>query len=286
MADKYVASAAATSRQRLAELGRAEDRDIRPAEAALLMASLERPYSSVAAYLDYLAGLADELRAAIAGEGRQDDSVRLAEALVEVFGRRHRFRGDDRDDDDVSNTNLMEVIDRRRGIADALGLVALDAARGAGLAIEGLAFPAHFLLRLEDRGGRRIILDPCAGSAAMDPPAMRALLKAAIGLEAELEPSHYAAMGNRDMVIRLQNETKLRLLRCGRVDRALTVVEATLLLAPDEVSLWREAGLMHMRLDNRPGAVAALEQFIARTPNAQARARTLALLAELKGHLN
>jgi hypothetical protein len=32
--------------------------------------------------------------------------------------------------------------------------------------------------------------------------------------------------------------------------------------------------------------VAALEQFIARTPNAQARARTLALLAELKGHLN
>ena len=43
---------------------------------------------------------------------------------------------------------------------------------------------------------------------------------------------------------------------------------------------------MHMRLDNPHGAVAALEQFVARTPNAQARARTLALLAELKGHLH
>ncbi|WP_254432677.1 SirB1 family protein [Magnetospirillum sp. SS-4] len=272
----------AAARLRLAELGRADDRDIRPAEAALLVAGLGRPHKPVAAYLSYLAELSAEIRAAIGDGG---DVERLAGALMEVFGRRHRYRGDDRDDEDVSNTNLMDVIDRRRGVADAVGLVALDAARGAGLAAEGLAFPVRFLLRLEDDCGRRAILDPCAGSAALDPPAMRALLKAGLGLEAELEPAHYAAMGNRDMVVRLQTDTKLRLLRCGRVDLALAVVEATLLLAPGETALWREAGLMHMRLDDHPGAVAALEQFVARTTNAQARARTLALLAEIKGHL-
>ena len=162
----------------------------------------------------------------------------------------------------------------------------LDVARAAGLTAEGLAFPVHFLLRIEDGAGRRLILDPSAGGKVVEPPDMRALLKIATGLGAELEPAHYAAMGNRDMVVRLQNETKLRLLRCGHIDRALGVVEATLLLAPDLALLWREAGLMHMRLDNPGGAVAALEQFMARTTNAQARARTQDLLAELRSRLN
>ncbi len=274
--------AAVTARARLAGLARLDDGAVRPVEAALLLAALARPGAAVDGYLTYIAELAQEVSAAAAGPHAEQ----LAESLFEVIGRKHRFRGDDRDDDEVDNANLMCVIDRRRGVPAALGLLVLDVARAAGLTAEGLAFPVHFLLRIEDRGGRRLILDPAAGGRVMEPPDMRALLKVATGLASELEPSHYTAMGNREMVVRLQNETKLRLLRCGRIDRALEVVEATLLLAPDLALLWREAGLMHMRLDNPGGAVAALEQFVARTTNAQARARTQALLAELRGRLN
>jgi regulator of sirC expression with transglutaminase-like and TPR domain len=273
---------AASARARLADLAQRADGEVRPMEAALLLAALERPDKGVDSYLEYLAGLAAEVKTAAAGSHAEE----LALALFEIFGRRHRFRGDDRDDDDVENANLMWVIDRRRGVSAALGLLVLDVARAAGLAVEGLGFPVHFLLRIEDEGGRRLILDPTGGGRVIDPPEMRALLKFTSGLAAELEPCHYSAMGNREMVVRLQNETKLRLLRCGQVARALDVVEATLLLAPESASLWREAGMMHMRLDNPGAAVAALEQFIARTTNAQARARTQALLAELKGRLN
>jgi len=273
--------AAATTRARLAGLAGLADDAVRPLEAALLLAALARPEAAIDGYLHYMDELAQEVRAAAAGSHAEH----LADSLFEVIGRRHRFRGDDRDDDEIDNANLMCVIDRRRGVPAALGLLALDVARAAGLVAEGLAFPVHFLLRIEDGSGRRLILDPSAGGRVVEPSDMRALLKVATGLGAELEPAHYAAMGNRDMVVRLQNETKLRLLRCGRIDRALDVVEATLLLAPDLALLWREAGLMHMRLDNPSGAVAALEQFIARTPNAQARARTQALLAELRSRL-
>ncbi|TAN63995.1 MAG: tetratricopeptide repeat protein [Magnetospirillum sp.] len=272
---------AATVRARLAGLAKRNDGDVRPVEAALLLAALERPDTGVEGCLAYMAELADEVRALAPGHHAEQ----LAEALFEVIGRRHRFRGDDRDDDEVDNANLICVINNRRGGAAALGLLVLDVARGAGLAVDGLAFPVSFLLRIQDGGGRRLILDPSAGGRTVEPPEMRALLKSATGLAAELEPAHYTAMGNREMVVRLQNEIKLRLLRCGRIDRALGVVEATLLLAPDLALLWREAGLMHMRLDNPGGAVVALEQFIARTTNAQARARTQALLAELKGRL-
>ena len=277
-----MAASAASARARLAGLAQLADGEVRPVEAALLMAALERSDKSVESYLDYLAQLAAEVRAAAAGRHAEQ----LALALFEVFGRCHRFRGDDRDDEEVENANLMWVIDRRRGVSSALGLLVLDVARAAGLAVEGLAFPVHFLLRIEDEGGRRLILDPTGGGRVIDPPEMRALLKYTSGLAAELEPGHYTGLGNREMVVRLQNETKLRLLRCGQVERALGVVEATLMLAPEAAALWREAGMMHMRLDNPGAAVIALEQFIARTTNAQARARTQTLLAELKGRLN
>lgn len=273
---------AAKLRTKLSALGRLEDGRLRPVEALLTLAALDRPGTGLAPYLDYLDELAAAYRAVVATDS---DADALAAGLFQILGRQHRFCGDDCDDDDIANANLLSVIDQRRGVAGHLGLLAQDVARRAGLAADILSFPAHVLLRLEDAGGRRVILDPFLGGRVVDPPDMRALLKASAGLQAELEPCHYAAMGNRDLVIRLQNDVKLRLLRCGRIDKAVAVVEATLLVAPDAAMLWREAGLMHLRLDQPQNAVAALEQFIARTSNAMARARTLALLAELKNRL-
>lgn len=279
-------SAGAQLRSRLAALGRLNDAEIGLAEAALLLAALERPESGAAPditpYLAYMA----ELGAELAHEASAcHDSQALAACLADVLSR-HRFRGDERDDDDLASTNLITVIDRHCGSADAIGLLAVEVARRAGLNAHGLAFPAHFLLRLEDESGQRTIIDPFAGGIPLGPPELRALLKAVAGLDAELEPPHYAILGNRELLLRLGNGAKLRALRLGRVDKALSLVEALLLLAPDMALLWREAGLMHMRLDNRPSAIAALEQFVSRTPNAQAKARTLTLLAELKRQLH
>jgi len=84
------------------------------------------------------------------------------------------------------------------------------------------------------------------------------------------------------VLIRVQTALKQRLLRLGRLDRALALVEGLLLVAPDQPPLWREAGLMHLRQGNPRGAVAALEQFVIRTTDLQARARALSLMAELK----
>lgn len=271
-------------RARLAAFGQSEDEAVGLGDAALMLAALDRQGAETAPYQDYLDTLAAEVTAAL--DGGDSACEALVGGLFDVIGRVHRFRVDDRDDDDIGNANLMTVIDRRRGVPDALGLLCLDVARRAGLAAEGLSFPIHFLMRLSDAGGRRLIVDPSACGRVVDPAQMRALLKAGQGADAELEPMHYTAMGNRDALIRLQTDIKLRHLRSGRVDLALAVVESMLLFAPTVALLWREAGLMHLRLGNTRPAIAALEHFITQTPNAQAKARTLALLAELKGHLH
>jgi regulator of sirC expression with transglutaminase-like and TPR domain len=278
-----MSEAAALVRARLSALGRLEDDDLDPAEPALLLAALGRAGKGspldISPYLTVLDDMAGELRAEA-----QDcpDAESLATRLFHLLGRRHRFHADERDDDDLGDLDLLTVMDRRRGGNDALGLLALAVTRRAGMVAEGLAFPAHFLLRLGLCDGSRVIVDPLGGGEALSPPDLRGMLKAAAGLEAELEPAHYAAMSNRDLLLRLGNAAKLRLLRLGYVDRALSMVESLLLVAPENCLLWREAGLMHMRLDHTAQAIAALEQFLRRTPSAQAKARTLALLAELK----
>ncbi|CUW37875.1 conserved protein of unknown function [Magnetospirillum sp. XM-1] len=281
-----MSEAAARVRERLTALGRLEDRDLDPAEPALLLAALGQARRG--ALLDiapYLA-LLDEMAAQLRTEAEDcPDAEALALRLFQLLGRRHRFQGDERDDDDLGDLDLLTVMDRRRGGNDALGLLALAVTRRAGMVAEGLAFPAHFLLRLGLADGSRVIVDPLGGGQPLSAPDLRAMLKAAAGLDAELEPAHYAAMSNRDLLLRLGNAAKLRLLRLGYVDRALAMVESLLLVAPDACLLWREAGLMHMRLDHAAQAVAALEQFLARTSSAQAKARTLALLAELRRRL-
>lgn len=250
------------------------------AEAALVLAAMTGGGGAVDEGVALFAQWGAELARADAA-----DADAQAAALARVLVGGQHFHADF-DEAEVATGDLLWVLEHRRGNADALGIVWLEAARRAGWVVEGLAFPTHFLVRLEDAHGHRVIVDPAAGGIVVAPFDLRALLKAGSGLAAELEPALFAPLGNRDVVLRLQDDVKLRLLRGGELARALAVVEATLILVPDRALLWREAGLMHMRLDNLPAAVAALEQFVARTGNGTAKRRTQQLLQEIRGRMS
>lgn len=187
-------------------------------------------------------------------------------------------------DEDAAD-QLPTVLARRAGPPMALALVWLEAARGLGWPAELLAFPGLALVRLSDGGGRRVIVDAGAGGAVMEPAGLRAALKAVEGMAAELRPALFSPLPNRDILIRQQDELKLRALLAGRIAQALALVEGLLAFAPDQVALWREAGMMNLRLDRTADAIAALEQFAARTANIAARRRTQQLLHDLRARL-
>jgi regulator of sirC expression with transglutaminase-like and TPR domain len=256
-------------RDRLAHLAGCEHVEL--AETALLLAALDHP-GPMGGALATLERMAAGLAA--------DTADGQADALAAALGG---FRLDEHDDD--NSANLFWVLQQRRGTPEALGLLWLDVARRAGWNAEALAFPGCLLVRLEDQSGHRVIIDPALGGVSLTPCQLRAQLKAMAGLAAELEPSLFAPLSNRDILLRLQNEVKLRVLRSGRLAQAVAIVETTLLFAPDQAGLWREAGMMHMRLDNLPAAIAALEQFVARTGNSPARRRTQALLQEIRARM-
>ena len=75
-------------------------------------------------------------------------------------------------------------------------------------------------------GAQRLVL----GDAA----ALRQLVKKMIGDQAELSHKYYATVNNRELLLRLQNNLKTRLIENEEYHQALQVIETMAAIAPDE----------------------------------------------------
>lgn len=96
-------------------------------------------------------------------------------ALVEVLGRRHGYHGDGESYDDPSNSMLDVVLERRRGLPIVLSIVYVEVARRAGLALDGVGLPGHYVVG-RFGAGPPLLLDPFQGGApieAGDPAGVR-----------------------------------------------------------------------------------------------------------------
>ena len=268
----------------LRRIGGSDDAAIDLAEAALFLAALDRPRVPLERYRHHLSLLARDTAELAAKLDPASLDARAA-ALNSVIVERYGYEGDQLTYDDLQNASLMRVIDRRKGLPVTLGILYIHAARAQGWTIYGLNFPGHFLLRLE-LGGERLILDPFVGGLHRDTAALRELLKAISGNEAELKPEHYAPVGNRDILLRVQGNIKLRLLQDKRPEEALAAVESMLMIAPGHAGLWREAGLLHAHLGNLRAAVMGLEQFLELSRDDHGRHEAATLLQGLKLRLN
>ncbi|WP_288350366.1 transglutaminase-like domain-containing protein [uncultured Thalassospira sp.] len=278
------------------------------AEAALHFARLnlaeDGQKRDIAPYLRHLDDLADQLRAELARITLQPDFVTLsdiaglpvddkeAEPTIEqvvkglqtVIAERNGFQGDMENYDDMANADLLQVIERKRGLPVALGLLYIHAAERCGITITGIDFPGHFLLRVQANGKRRMI-DPFHGGITLGPAELRELLKSFSGLDAELEPRHYRPTSNIDILLRLQNNIKVRALRAGELALATRVIEHSLLIAPDHEGLWHQLGALYARLDQDHMALGAFEQFVMRCDDPLHRARIEAVIEELRERL-
>ncbi|BBK34790.1 regulator of sirC expression with transglutaminase-like and TPR domain [Stella humosa] len=249
---------------------------------ALALAALDRPQVPLDRYRAQL----DELTAAVAAEaGAAPGLSARAAALAEVIAVRQGYQGDGLTYDDLQNANMIRVMDRRKGLPVALGILYLHVAMRLGWDACGLSFPGHFLIAVEG-GGARAILDPFNGGRQCDAATLRRLLKSLAGEREELDPAHYAPVPNRSVLLRLHNNVKLRRLRGQDAAGALAAIEAMLLFAPDEAGLWHESGLINAHLGNLRSAVAAIDRALTCTPDAAGRHQLATLLQELRGRLN
>ncbi len=273
----------------LRRIGALPDDAVRPAEAALLLAALDRPSVALDRYRHHLSLLERDTAEMGARLGADNDLTARVETLNRVLLERYGYQGDQLNYDDLQNANLMRVIDRRKGLPVALGILYIHAAEAQGWAIAGINFPAHFMLRME-LGGAAVVLDPFNAGALRSAQELRELIKGVAGSEAELRPEHIRPVSAREVLLRLQTNIKVRLVQEERAAEALEIIETMLLIAPGRASLWNEAGVLHAHLGNLRAGIMALEHFLElsgprRGPDSD-RHQAARLLQQLKAQLN
>ena len=93
-------------------------------------------------------------------------------ALGQFLGRDLRLRGNENEYYQYTNSLLPSVIETRLGIPISLALVYILVGRRAGIAIDGVGLPGHFLVRHGEvifdpfHGGRRVSVEECAALLA------------------------------------------------------------------------------------------------------------------------
>lgn len=275
---------------RLTELCRGDGRRLDLLEAALALSELRRfeaaaegePLSLVP-YRQQVAAMVSDVADLVRRRGADPDR------LAEVIARAYAFRGDRETYDDLQNADLAHVIERRKGLPVALSILYLHVARQQGWEAEGLNFPGHFLIRIGIEGARHV-LDPFHDGLVRDAGQLRELLRQVLGPDAEFSPVYFDPVPDRDVLLRLENNVRLRLARREDWPGAARSLERMLAVAPDRPELLFEAGEINARLDNRRAAIAAFERLLgapgelAQDPDLRRRAAER--LQELRRGLN
>lgn len=275
------------ARAALSAAGQLPDAEIDLAAVAIQFARIDAPEADWRGATQQLSAVAQEAVAAALADKAADegDADRRRAVLAAVLHGGLGFRGDTRTYDDLANANLIRVIERRQGLPVAVGILWLHAAEAAGWSAHGVDFPGHFLVAVEGARGQALV-DVFAGGAGLAAPELRALIKRMEGDQAELRPGLLQPMSRRGVLLRLQNNVKLRRLRAGAIESALACTEDMLRLCPDHAVLWREAGLMNRRLDRIGAALQCLDRSLELEPEGEAAARTRSVAEELRHRLN
>lgn len=281
------------ARKALEAVGQLPDVEIDIAGAALQLARIDAPDEDWHAAARHLTELAREA-VAMARDLPGADLAARAGALAGLITGRHRYAGDTDRYDDPANANLIHVIARRRGLPVSLGILWLHCTRAIGWNAHGLDFPGHFLLALEGEttkarakaGPQQTVLDVFAGGIPLDARDLRGLLKRVEGPSAELRPGVLAPMPSRRVLLRLQENIRSRRLAQHDVSGALACTLDMLRIAPDHAVLWREAALMHQRLDQVTAALQCYAKMLELVPEGDAAARARSAIDDLRGRLN
>ncbi|HEY1631097.1 MAG TPA: transglutaminase-like domain-containing protein [Rhizomicrobium sp.] len=234
----------------LRQLGEAGDGPHDIAGAALMLAALDHAGRPLQPYRDHLAQIAEHAKSEARLAAHAEDGARaIAALLVGHYG----YDGDRLNYDDPQNADFMAVVDRRRGLPVALGILYIHAGRAAGFETVGLSSPGHFLLRLSLKGHDALI-DPFNGGAALDPERLGA--PPGMGTHHGEAPRMVEPVSDIDVLLRLENNLKLRALQLGERVRALEVAKRMVLISPRTPELWVDLA----RLNEANGALGAAQK--------------------------
>lgn len=220
------------------------DEDIELDVAALLIAEWEYEGLDVSRYTALLDDFGERMQRA--WRERQEPDFAEIRALNRTLFQELGFRGNDDDYYDPRNSFLHQVIERRVGIPITLSVLYIEVGRRAGVHIDGVSFPGHFLVRY-DRDESSVIIDPFRMGVTLDATELETMLKRARGPEAELTVESLAPASKREILLRMLTNLAHIYREGGDAPRMLQILERMYVLDPENEGLERELHRLRQR---------------------------------------
>jgi regulator of sirC expression with transglutaminase-like and TPR domain len=267
------------SRRRFSELVSRPDEAVDLAEAALLIACEEYPELDVSRYLAQL----DEMGAAFRGRvGANPGPVTLVRVLNGYLFEEEGFRGNDQDYYDPRNSFLNDVLDRKTGIPITLSTVYMEVARRAGLVVDGVGLPGHFIVKVT--GPRHdILIDPFHRGALLSEEDCQRRLDRVYGRgKVKMEPQMLARVDRKHVLARMLRNLKAIYMKREDHARALSIVDLLLRVNPHSGEDLRDRGLLYAALDCYAPAAKDLEAYLALLPGAPEAGTLQEKVAEMR----
>jgi regulator of sirC expression with transglutaminase-like and TPR domain len=233
------------------------------AEAALLLAKEDYPDLDVARYLARLDAMAREAVAGVPDRAAPE----MIRALNAYLFKAQGFRGNSEDYYDPRNSFLNEVLDRRTGIPLSLSMIYMEVGRRAGLSLQGVGMPGHFLVK-HVCGGQEILIDPYNAGAILRVEDCQCLLDRLFHGKVPFEPRFLDPVGPRQILSRMLHNLKVIYFNARQYAKAVSVVERLLVLQPACATEIRDRGLLLSQLNAFGRASRDLERYLRMAPGA------------------
>jgi regulator of sirC expression with transglutaminase-like and TPR domain len=245
--------------------------DDSPARAALVAARIVYPRLDPTGWLAELDVYGDAARRHVElGVGGDPPRRTRLRVVSEFFFGQLGFMGNREQYEDPRNSCLNDVIARRTGIPITLAIVFIEIARRAGLSMEGINFPGHFLMRCPGVPGQPdeaepVIVDPFNSGAVLSEGDCLRLLRTHAGPEASVDAAMLQPAGKQAIILRMLLNLKRAFVRVRSFDYARDVSELLVALDPSALTELRDRGLLASHLRDYSSALRDLEAWLAAT---------------------
>ena len=270
------------------EIVAAPEEEIDLAEGALIVAAHEYPGLDVDAYRARLDEMGDTLKRRLRRDiGPTETLIAVNHYLFDELG----FRGNADDYYDPRNSFLNEVLDRRLGIPITLSLVHVEIGRRAGLALHGVSFPGHFLVKCIMRNGA-VVLDPYVRGASLGLEDLQERLKVlrhGATPAPDMVGQMLAAAGRRSILARLLRNLKGIYRERKDLPRALACADRVISLEPGAAEEYRDRAGIYFDLECFRAALSDFRSYLMLKPGAEDAAvvqRRVVELQQIAARLN
>ena len=239
-------------------------------EAACCLAQDEYPDLDVQQLLSDVDQLQARLKRRVPADASMLQKLRL---LNQFFFRDLGFGGNLNDYYDPDNSYMNAVLKTRRGIPITLAVLWLELASTLGLNARGVAFPGHFMVKVNLPKGQ-VVIDPFTGQSLsreelverLEPYRQRRLSDSDADSEYETPVGLYLqSAAPRDIISRMLHNLKEIHRTQEDWPRLIAVVDRLIVLHPDAWVEYRDRGLAWAVQGQPARAVPDLEQYLANT---------------------